>query len=82
VTGGYVYRGSAIPALRGTYLYADYCSSRFWSFRYQGGVVSEQRELTAELSAAATVSSFGRDASGELYVTDFDGGRIWRIDAQ
>lgn len=84
VTGGYVYRGKNVPALRGTYLYADYCSSRFWSFTYAGGKANGQAEITQDITSAGApgqVSSFGQDAVGELYVCDFDG-TIWRIDAE
>jgi glucose/arabinose dehydrogenase len=84
VVGGYVYRGSAIPGLRGTYLYADYCRSRFWSFVYAGGAATAGQELTDELTLGGTlpvgpVTSFGQDAEGELYVTDLNG-VLWRID--
>jgi glucose/arabinose dehydrogenase len=81
VTGGLVYRGSAIAGLRGAYIYADYCSQRFWAFRYAGGIAQDKRELTSDLVTAGGVSSFGRDARGEIFVTDFSG-RIWRIDAR
>ena len=53
MTGGYVYCGSAIPALQGTYFYADYCSSRIWSFRYVNGQVTEFTERTQELNLRA-----------------------------
>lgn len=84
VTGGYVYRGKKIPALRGTYLYADYCSSRFWSFSYSGGKANGLAEITTDITSGddpGQVSSFGQDAVGELYVTDFDG-KVWRIDGE
>lgn len=84
VTGGYVYRGKKIPALRGTYLYADYCSSRFWSFQYSGGAANAKAEITSDITSAGKpgqISSFGQDAVGELYVTDFDG-KVWRIDSE
>ncbi|MEB2324467.1 MAG: PQQ-dependent sugar dehydrogenase, partial [Sorangiineae bacterium] len=82
VTGGFVYRGKNIPALRGAYLYADFCSSQFWSFRYSGGAATGLKEITSEFTSGdvGQISSFGQDAHGELYVTDF-GGRVWRIDA-
>ena len=84
VIGGYVYRGSAIPGLRGTYLYADACRSRFWSFVYAGGAATAGQELTAELTNGGSIqvgmiSSFGQDGRGELYVTDLNG-VLWRID--
>jgi glucose/arabinose dehydrogenase len=82
VTGGYVYRGSAIAGLQGTYFFADFCSARIWSFRVVGGVVTSFTERTAELDPPATninsISSFGEDANGELYIVD-QGGEIFRI---
>ncbi|MCU0621746.1 MAG: PQQ-dependent sugar dehydrogenase [Gemmatimonadales bacterium] len=67
VTGGYVYRGSAIAGLAGTYFYSDYCGGWVRSFRAVGGVATEQREW-AGLDTGAQVVSFGEDAAGELYV--------------
>jgi hypothetical protein len=74
VTGGYVYRGAAIPALRGTYLFSDYCSGHLWGLKPQGAKWS----LTRLLETGASVSSFGEDDAGELYVVDH-GGTIYRI---
>ena len=85
VTGGYVYRGSAIAALRGTYLYADFCSGKFWSFRYVDGQASGLREITDDINpdGVTQISSFGQDSQGELYVTAFTGGGpVYRIDAE
>jgi glucose/arabinose dehydrogenase len=65
ITGGYVYRGSAIPEINGNYFYADYCSGWLKSFRYDDGVLSNQKDWG--LSTAA-VKSFGVDLAGELYV--------------
>lgn len=77
VTGGYVYRGSTIENLPGTYLFGDYASQRIWSFRYDGVSKTEFRELTSELlpniGSLDSIASFGEDASGELYVVDLDG---------
>jgi glucose/arabinose dehydrogenase len=82
ITGGEVYRGCAIPDLRGTYFYADYCSNQIWSFRASGGQVTEARERTAALASSGStigeITSFGTDALGELYVVD-RGGEIFRI---
>lgn len=82
VIGGYVYRGCAIPDLRGTYFYADLCTHRIWSFRYDGTSVSQLIDRTAELSPSGSsilrIVSFGEDPEGELMiVTQFAG--IWRI---
>ena len=77
VTGGYVYRGSAIPALVGHYLYADYCSGWVRSFRYAGGQAVDQQDQPT-LSPGQLITSFGEDATGELYVLTH-GGTIYRI---
>ncbi|HEX5724858.1 MAG TPA: PQQ-dependent sugar dehydrogenase [Longimicrobiaceae bacterium] len=71
VTGGYVYRGRAIPGLRGHYFYADYCNGWIRSFRYAGGTVSDRHEW--ELGNVGNISSFGEDADGELYVVSHAG---------
>ncbi len=75
VTGGYVYRGQAIPWLQGAYVYGDFCSGFIWGLRYDGNEVTQQALL---LDSGLNVSSFGEDEDGELYVTAFDGG-VYRI---
>jgi glucose/arabinose dehydrogenase len=77
VTGGYVYRGSAIPALQGHYFYADYCSGFVRSFRFAGGEVVDQTDWPT-LRPGGAVPSFGEDAAGELYVLSADG-RVLKI---
>ena len=72
VIGGFVYRGSAVPALRGWYLYSDYCARFVRGFRLDGGRAVE--EHTWSIRAAGPVTSFGEDARGELYLTTGDGG--------
>jgi len=74
--GGYVYRGGDIPALRGTYFYADTCRDQLWSFRWSGGTVSEQQERPA--LAVGSMVSFGQDNSGEVYIVSL-GGSIFKI---
>jgi hypothetical protein len=83
ITGGYVYRGSAIPGLGGAYFFADFCSGRIWTLRWDGTAVTEVVERTLELVPDAGsidhVTSFGQDADGELYVVDQDG-EVFRIE--
>jgi glucose/arabinose dehydrogenase len=74
VTGGYVYRGSAIPGLQGTYFYGDYCAGFVRSFRYQNGQPTEQTEWPLLSPPGGLVTSFGEDAEGELYVMTQGGG--------
>lgn len=81
VIGGYVYRGSRVPGLVGTYLFADYCSGRIASFRVSQGRLGSYRELTDELTPTplAGVTSFGVDARGELYLLTLSGG-VFRLE--
>jgi glucose/arabinose dehydrogenase len=75
ITGGYVYRGRKIPALRGWYLYSDYCNSTILAAKIDAAGKVRTRELGLDLSQ---VSSFGEDRSGELYVLSQDRG-VFRI---
>lgn len=76
VTGGYVYRGSRIPLLRGAYVFADYAAGRLRAFELREGAANDHRFLGPQ---ASQIASFGEDASGELYVLSLDGG-LFRID--
>ncbi len=76
VTGGLVYRGRRIPALRGHILFSDYCSGWIRSFRFVRGVAADLREW--KVGDAGTVVSFGEDAAGEAYIVSHDG-RIFRL---
>lgn len=78
ITGGYVYRGSAVPILAGHYLYADYCSGWIRSFRYAGGEAVDNRDWSNVLEPGTSISSFGEDALGELYVLTLSGD-VFRI---
>jgi glucose/arabinose dehydrogenase len=80
VIGGYVYRGNAIPALRGTYFYSDFCFAWIRTFRWVGGVATDQREYTL-FDPNALPNSFGEDADGELYVTT-EVGNVYKIVAK
>jgi glucose/arabinose dehydrogenase len=72
ITGGYVYRGSAIPALQGMYFYGDYCQGWVRSFRYANGEAIEGTDW-ATLRPGGQLTSFGEDAAGELYVISASG---------
>jgi len=79
ITGGYVYRGCAMPDMNGTYFFADFCSGDIWSFLYDGAVVSNFTDRTAELGLSdISISSFGEDDDGELYIVDLTG-NIFKI---
>ena len=70
VTGGFVYRGKDIPALRGLYLFGDYGSGRIWGLP---GDVNQLARYELLLDTSLLISSFGEDARGELYVLDHRG---------
>ena len=76
VTGGFVYRGARVPAARGRYFFGDYCSGIVWSFRVVGG---KARQLRREAFRVSSLSSFGEDAAGELYLTSLSGGSVYRL---
>ncbi len=76
IVGGYVYRGSAIPTLRGIYLYSDNCNGALMGIVQRDGKLVEQAPLGVD---AGNPSSFGEDANGELYVLSL-GGAVLRID--
>ncbi|MDX1991865.1 MAG: PQQ-dependent sugar dehydrogenase [bacterium] len=76
VTGGYVYRGSAMPELQGRYFYGDFCQGTIWSAVREGNTWTPTVFLDTDLR----ISSFGEDASGELYVLDYRSGAVYRID--
>jgi glucose/arabinose dehydrogenase len=77
VTGGYAYRGTAIPELVGHYFYSDYCLGFLRSFLYANGAATDQRNW--DVGTIGSVTSFGEDASGEMYVV-VQQGRVYRID--
>jgi glucose/arabinose dehydrogenase len=74
--GGYVYRGSKIPALTGAYVYSDFCASTIRALVQQGGRITDQRDLGIE---GNSVTAFGEDQNGELYVLS-KGAGLQRID--
>lgn len=82
VSGGAIYRGSAIASLQGTYFFADYCTNKIWSFRYDGSNVYDYQDRTSELDPTSgsitSISGFGEDAAGEIYICDLNG-EVFRI---
>ena len=75
ITGGYVYRGSAITGLQGHYFYSDFCGGFLRSFRFDVGAVADERDWGL---VAGSVTSFGEDAAGELYMLVAEG-RVFKI---
>ena len=76
ITGGYVYRGTREAGLAGAYFYGDYCSGRIWAAARAAGN-AWQTGLAAQTKLS--ISSFGEDEAGELYVLDYGGGAAYRI---
>ncbi len=76
ITGGYVYRGKSYPSISGTYIFSDFCSGTIWGLKN----ASDKNWEWAELSSTPySISSFGEDENGEIYVVDYKGGRIYQI---
>ncbi len=76
VTGGYVYRGTRIPQLVGTYVFGDFIKKKIFGL-VETSPNNWQRSLL--LQTNLNISSFGRDQSGELYLLDYSGGGLYRI---
>ncbi|MYA53294.1 MAG: glucose dehydrogenase [Dehalococcoidia bacterium] len=83
ITGGFVYRGQAVPELYGWYVYSDFCSDRIWAIDAEtaatGGFVAP---IVLWEGEPALVVSFAEDRDGELYVISFDGEGIYRVVAR
>lgn len=75
VTGGYVYRGDVFLDLRGQYVLGDFCSGKLWTLR--AGASSPTLKLHRDTSAMIT--SFGEGENGEVYLTDYASGRLYRV---
>jgi glucose/arabinose dehydrogenase len=80
VTGGLVYRGTAIPELVGHYFYADWCSGFIRSFRYADGEATKERDWSSDIAHLGTlqIASFGWDGANELLVVDSNGA-LYRV---
>jgi glucose/arabinose dehydrogenase len=76
ITGGFVYRGKALPALAGTYFYADYCTGLLRSFRWAKDGIRDHWDWKPALDREGIlqqISSFGTDGDGELYIVELTG---------
>lgn len=78
ITGGYVYRGPGNPALQGRYVYGDFCSGQISSLHRSGS--AWEQTLLAETDFS--ISAFGEDEAGSLYVADYATGTLYRVDEQ
>jgi uncharacterized repeat protein (TIGR03806 family) len=77
ITGGYVYRGSRVPWLVGSFLFADFQTGRVWRVAYDAMGASSRQELAM---SGVNVSTFGEGVDGEVYVVSYGDGRIFRVD--
>ena len=74
ITGGYVYRGTALPDLAGTYVYADFQTGRIWGVRAKDGKATISGELIdVKTSKPLGIAGFGEDPKGDLFILAFDG---------
>ena len=76
VVGGYVYRGQNVPSLNGVYLFGDYCTGTIWGLKRSTDGFWQSATL---LESGLSISSFGQDSGGELYVLDVVGGGVYEI---
>ena len=84
ITGGYVYRGKALPELNGVYVYGDYQSGRIWGVKAKDGQAVEAGELTDVNKSKLAIAAFGEDPSGDMFIIPFEGpngrdSRLYRL---
>lgn len=73
IVGGHVYRGTAIPALQGAFVFGDFISGRIW------GLFPDEASPRLLAETGINPASFGQGADGEIYVVDHAGGGVWQI---
>jgi hypothetical protein len=82
VTGGYHYSGTKLNGLRGRYFFGDFVTGSIWSItlpqEHSARVISS-KEFASHGKFDMTISTFAKDAAGELYVADFSAGAIYRL---
>lgn len=79
VIGGFVYHGPSIPTLQGAYVFGDLGTGKIWALQETSPNVFTRTLLA---TTGKTISSFGQDLSGELYLVDYGGGSVFRIVSQ
>ncbi|MEM6428326.1 MAG: PQQ-dependent sugar dehydrogenase [Deinococcota bacterium] len=75
ITGGYRYRGLEVASLDGAYVFGDFVSGNIWSARFSDGGWASTHMMDSSLA----ISTFGQDAAGELYVADYNTGRLYKF---
>lgn len=82
VTGGFVYRGNQFPDLYGQYFYGDFGSGKIWSMKKNQETPPTFTAPILELdNSGINISSFGEDEAGELYITDYYGGYVRKLES-
>jgi glucose/arabinose dehydrogenase len=76
ITGGYVYRGTRYPQMAGVYFFSDFCSGNIWGLRRES---SGEWKMALLLNTGVSISSFGEDAAGEIYVVGYRDGIIYHL---
>ena len=71
-----MYRGNVYPDLQGHYVFGDFCSGRIWTIRADG---NSPAPLKFHVNTSAMISSFGEAENGELWMTDYAGGGVYRV---
>ena len=81
ITGGMVYRGSMVPALKGAYIYADYVSGKIWALKHKDGKAVSNNYIPSDKMPVIT---FGEDEQGEVYfaIVDPKGQGIYRFQGE
>lgn len=85
VIGGYIYRGAQIPSLQGWYVFGDFLYGKIFLYNARTADAATFQDITNVLFPTSTEDalnnpcSFGEDASGELYIVDIIGGKIFKI---
>lgn len=82
VIGGYVYRGTAYPALQGIYLFGDLCSGRIYGLTAADATPGKPTTYRQLIDSSAYLSSFGEDQAGNAYMVDLHAGIVYRITAK
>jgi glucose/arabinose dehydrogenase len=76
ITGGYVYRGTRYPQMVGVYFFGDFCSGNIWGLRQEA---SGEWKMALLLNTGVSISSFGEDAAGEIYVVGYRDGILYHL---
>ncbi len=82
VTGGYQYSGTKLTGLQGRYFFGDFVTGAIWSItlpQKDSAKVMSPREFASHGKFDVTISTFAKDADGELYIADFSSGAIYRL---